>query len=396
MESLRTCKLFGVIRAVLGIKGALPLIHGPVGCYYHIRYLLSLRSGKPVRILSTEMDQNDVVFGAEDKLKEKIIEADQKYSPQLISILSSCASSIIGENINMVIDEVEDEVNAELICIDSGGFEGSQIEGYKECLTVLIGLMDTENKDFDIIENSINLIGQYRGGPDLKILKTYFNKLDLHLNCVLNAGCTMQEIRNAPNADLNISMCEASAIELCELMQEKFDIPYLHETLPVGVKATSNYLKAICKEINHEYIFKDDEKRAEKEIHKYLHQLKDKKAVVVAGATRAIALTEFITELGMEPVLVCLDFEGKYTDYKLNNIIKMQKINPLILKQPDYSEILSRARNLKPDIILGGMGEIGLSSELKIPLIDIMHAQEVTFGFDGAVKLARMINETLA
>ena len=395
MESLRTCKLFGVIRAVLGIKEALPLIHGPLGCFYHIRYLLSLRSGKPVRIISSEMNQNDVVFGAEDKLKEKIIEADQKYSPQIITVLSSCASSIIGENINQVIDEVKNEVNAELICINSGGFEGSQIEGYQESLTVLIDLMEAENKNSYITGNSLNLIGQYRGGPDLKILKKYFNRLEINLNCVLTSGCTLQEIKKAPRASLNISMCEASAIEPCELMQKKFNTPFLHETIPIGVKATRNYLNAICKEINHEYIFTDDEKKAEKEIQKYLPQLKGKKAIIVAGATRAIAFTEFITELGMEPVLICLDFEGKYTDYKLTNLMEKLKIHPIILKQPEYTEILIKAKNLKPDIILGGMGEIGLSSELKIPLIDVMHAQEVTFGFDGVVNLTRKIYESL-
>lgn len=395
MESLRTCKLFGVIRAVLGIEGALPLIHGPVGCFYHIRYLLSLRSGRPVRILSTEMNQNDVVFGAEDKLREKIIEADRNYSPQLIAVLSSCASSIIGENINMVIDEVKDEINAQLICINSGGFEGSQIEGYQECLTVLIKSMETEDKAPETKRNSINLIGQYRGGTDLKILKKYFNELDIDLNSILTAGCTLKEIKKAPRADINISMCEASAIEPCELMEKKFKIPFLHETLPIGVKATANYLKTICKKFNLEYVFIEDEKKSDIDIEKYLPYLKDKKAVIVAGATRATALAQFIAELGMEPVLICLDFEGKYTELKLNNLIKTQNINPVILRQPDYSEILVIAKNLKPDIIFGGMGEIGLSSELKIPLIDVMHAKEVTFGFEGAVKLVEKINEVL-
>ena len=182
MESLRTCKLFGVIRAVLGIKGALPLIHGPIGCYYHIKYLLSLRSSRPIRILSTSMDQNDVVFGGEDKLLQKICEADEKYSPQLIAVLSSCASSIIGENIDKIIDETKDNVNAELITISSGGFEGSQIEGYLECLTVLVDLMEPPLEEVNTRENSVNLIGQYRGGPDLKILKEYFDKIGLNLN----------------------------------------------------------------------------------------------------------------------------------------------------------------------------------------------------------------------
>lgn len=396
MESLRTCKLFGVIRAVLGIKGAVPLIHGPVGCFYHIRYLLSLRSGKPIRILSTEMDQNDVVFGAEDKLIQKIKEADKKYSPQLIAVLSSCASSIIGENIDTVICKLQAEVNADLIFINSGGFEGSQIEGYQECLTVLIGLMNTPiNGSVNKKEKSVNLVGQYRGGPDLKILKNYFNRLGINLNCVLTSGCTLDEIKGASRASLNISMCEASAIEPCELMKEKFNIPFLHETLPLGVKATSNFLKQICQNLNIKYIFKEDEKRSKRDINEYLPYLQDKKVMIVAGATRAIALSEFLSDLGMKPVLICMDFEGKFTDDKLDKLIKKQQIDPVILKQPDYTEILNEAQTLKPDIILGGMGEMGLSGELKIPLIDVMHAQEITFGFDGAVMLVLKIKETL-
>ncbi|NYB27227.1 MAG: nitrogenase component 1 [Methanobacteriaceae archaeon] len=395
MESLRTCKLFGVIRAVLGIKGALPLIHGPIGCYYHIKYLLSLRSSRTIRILSTEMDQNDVVFGGEDKLLQKIYEADEKYSPQLIAVLSSCASSIIGENINKVIDDVENNVNAELITISSGGFEGSQIEGYLECLTVLVDLMEPPPKEDNVRENSVNLIGQYRGGPDLKILKEYFDKLGIKLTCVLTSGCTLEEVKLAPIAYLNISMCEASGIEPCELMEKKFGIPFLHETLPIGVKATGNYLQEICKKLDRDYVFAEDEKRAEKELKKYLPYLRGKKAVIVAGATRAVALTRFLSELGMEPVLICLDFEGKYTDSKMNEIIKERKIHPIILKQPDYTEILCEVENLKPDIIFGGMGEIGLSIELGIPLIDVMHGQEVTFGFEGSIRLARKIKDIL-
>lgn len=395
MESLRTCKLFGVIRAVLGIKGALPLIHGPIGCYYHIKYLLSMRSSRSVRILSTEMDQNDVVFGGEDKLLQKIYEADEKYSPQLITVLSSCASSIIGENIDKILDNARDNVNAELITISSGGFEGSQIEGYIECLTVLVDWMDEPNEEVNTRDGSVNLIGQYRGGPDLKILKEYFDKLGIELNCVLTSRCTLPEIKQVPKAALNISMCEASGIEPCELMENRFNIPFLHETLPLGVKATANYLQEISKKLDREYVFAADEKRAKRQLQKYLPYLKNKRAAVVAGATRAIALTEFLSELGMKPVLICLDFEGKYTNFKLDKIIKARKIDPVILKQPDYTEVLRETKNLKPDIILGGMGEIGLSTELGIPLIDVMHGQEATFGFEGAIRIAKKIKERL-
>jgi nitrogenase molybdenum-iron protein alpha/beta subunit len=406
MESLRTCKLFGVIRAVLGIKGTLPIIHGPIGCFYHIKYLLSLRSGRPVTILSTEMDQNDVVFGAQEKLKQRIIKADKIYSPQLITVLSSCASSIIGENLDNVIENVKNDINADIISIDSGGFEGTQIEGYKECLMVLIGLMDETGlnepqfmpkllgEDIQKVE-SVNLVGLYRGGPDLRIIKNYFNRLDIDLNCVLTAGCTLKEVKTAKNADLNISMCDASGIEPCEVMEKKFGIPFLQETIPLGIRATSNYFSKVCNVFDRDYVFKDDEETAKDKINKYIPYLKDKRALIVAGATRAIALTGFISELGMKPVLVCLDFEANDTMEKLNILKKSYRVDPIVLKQPENLDIINEAKKLKLDIILGGMGELGLGKELAIPLIDIMHGQEITFGFEGAVALVKSIKETL-
>jgi len=238
-------------------------------------------------------------------------------------------------------------------------------------------------------------VGQYRGGPDLKILKNYFNRLNIDVNCVLTSGCTLQEIKNAPAAVLNISMCDASGVGPCEIMEKRFNLPFIQETLPLGVRASSNYFRQICEILNKKYNLDKDEKDARKEINKYYTFLKDKKAVIVAGATRAIALTDFLSEIGMDPVLVCLDFEGKNTDYKLEELIKRNEINPIILKQPEYSDILNHARKLKPDIVLGGMGEMGLSQELKIPLFDVMHAQEVTFGFEGAVKVIKNIKEIL-
>jgi len=391
MDSLRTCKLFGVVRAVLGIKGALPLIHGPLGCFYHIKYLLSLRSSRSVQIVTTEMDQNDVVFGAEEKLSHKIKDVDKKYSPQLIVVLTSCASSIIGENVDMVVDEVKTDVNADLICINSGGFEGTQIEGYNECLSVLVSLMDEPQ----VKEGSINLVGQYRGGPDLKNIKNYFKRLDIDLISVLTSGSTLQDIKNASNAALNVSMCEASGVSTCELMEKKFGIPFIQEVLPLGVRSTSNYFQQICRALNKDYTLIGDEEEVKTEINKYNKIFKGKKALIVAGATRAIALVDFLTELGIYPILICLDFEGKYTDYKLQKVIKRNKINPIILNELGYPDILKYAKDLKPDIILGGMAEIELSRELKIPLLDVMHAQTVTLGFNGALEVAKNIKKAL-
>ena len=395
MESQKTCKLFGAIRAILGIKNALPLIHGPIGCAYHIRYILSARSARQIRVLSTEMDQNDVVFGAEEKLESKIRDVDERYSPELIAVLTSCASSIIGEDMEGVIKRVKNHINAEIIWISSGGFEGNQTDGYEESLSALINLMEEPKIRKGHIKDSINLVAQFRGGPDLKNLKKDFKKLKININCVLTSGATLNEIKNAGAADLNVSMCEASGIVPCEIMQKKFGTPFLSETVPIGVSATSNYFKTICEFLSLEYTLKEDEENAKRIIREYSDYTAGKKAVIISGSTRAIALTEFLQELGVEPVLICLDFEGRDTINKLVEVTSKGNSVPVILKEPEYYEILEHTEKLDPDIILGGLGEIGISKTFDIPLVDVMHSQEITMGFEGALKLAEIIKKAL-
>ena len=102
-----TCRLFGTIKAIGNIKDSVILVHGPKGCVYHINYILGMRGDKTSNVYSTCMDEKDVIFGAAEKLKSAIAELDHEFNPALIAVLSCCASSIIGEDVESVVKEVQ-------------------------------------------------------------------------------------------------------------------------------------------------------------------------------------------------------------------------------------------------------------------------------------------------
>lgn len=98
-----TCKLFGAIKALSSIKKCAVLVHGPKGCVYHINYILGMRGDHPSEIYSTCLDEQDVIFGADHKLKTAIKDLDRELHPDLIAVLSCCASDIIGEDVQSAI-----------------------------------------------------------------------------------------------------------------------------------------------------------------------------------------------------------------------------------------------------------------------------------------------------
>lgn len=377
----------------MGIKDAIALVHSPRGCVYNLRYLLGVRGAKTNRILTTEMDEKDVIFGGEVRLKKAIKVVDDKYKPNLITILTSCASSIIGEDIELVVREVQKEVNAKLLPIHSGGFEGDQIDGYKEALKKIVDLVVESNKE----SSSLNLLAVYRYGWDLEEVKRIISSIGVSVNSVLTAKTTLKDIENASKACLNVVMCEASGFDAARLMEKKFGIPYLHPLLPIGIGATKEFISTISnfmgKAIPDTLI--REEISAKKEIERIRGKLLNKKVCIVSGASRIAPLVQFTNELGMNPILISIDKPGETTIDDLKSIVREHDLNPKILVEPEFDDVVSSISEEKPDLIVGGLYETELSRTFGIPLCDVMHGEEMTMGFKGAVNLAKKIEEAV-
>ena len=100
-------KISGALSVVSRIRGAVPLIHGPVGCAFQRK----ISAFRPYSLFydlpCTDLRDQNVVFGGEEALKEGLIETYQKYRPELIVIITTCTSDLIGDNIPGVIREVQ-------------------------------------------------------------------------------------------------------------------------------------------------------------------------------------------------------------------------------------------------------------------------------------------------
>ncbi|MDD4811575.1 MAG: nitrogenase component 1, partial [Methanobacterium formicicum] len=100
---------FYLSNRVTTIRDAVVIFNAPVGCSAGALGYRELFRGVPVELgrpaqynvnwLTTNLQQNDVVYGAGQKLKETILEAERRYSPKAIFILTSCTTGIIGEDI---------------------------------------------------------------------------------------------------------------------------------------------------------------------------------------------------------------------------------------------------------------------------------------------------------
>jgi putative methanogenesis marker 13 metalloprotein len=102
------------------------IMHGPHGCCFRTGRLLE---GDGVRVLTTAMAENDFILGAGEKLEDTLKKANEMFNPELIGIVGTCASMIIGEDLKSAIENVD--LDCTVLPVEShGGFgEGDNTEG---------------------------------------------------------------------------------------------------------------------------------------------------------------------------------------------------------------------------------------------------------------------------
>jgi putative methanogenesis marker 13 metalloprotein len=102
------------------------ILHGPHGCCFRTGRLLE---NDGVRVVTTAMSENDFIFGASSKLEEVLQKVDSMFSPKLVGVVGTCASMIIGEDLNDAVQNAN--IDAKVLVVEShGGFgEGDNTEG---------------------------------------------------------------------------------------------------------------------------------------------------------------------------------------------------------------------------------------------------------------------------
>ena len=76
------------------------VVHGPAGCCF-----MASRSIEEagVRVVTSGITDNDLVFGAVDSLIETLKMVKEKFDPKTVAVIGTCASMIIGEDLEAAI-----------------------------------------------------------------------------------------------------------------------------------------------------------------------------------------------------------------------------------------------------------------------------------------------------
>ena len=321
------CALGGAAATVTALPGAIPILHSASGCAGNFAWTQNGGSGLQVggycgalTTPSSNIQEHEVVFGGDDRLREQVSSTLKIMDGELFVVLTGCVPEIIGDDIKSVVAEFSGEGNT-IIGAETGGFRGNSYWGYDLVLQALF--RDYVAKDPDKEKLKVNLwgIAPY-GDPfwrgNLEGIRQILEHLGLRVNSFFTVKDTLEDIRKAGSAALNIVVSEVYGLGAATFADERHDIPFLNTPLPIGPTATEAFIRAVAEKLalgagSVEAVIA----LQKKEYFRLLEPLTDcwndldlqRYAVVVGDANYAGALTRFLADdLGWLPELtVCTD-----------------------------------------------------------------------------------------
>lgn len=243
-------KISGSLAAIAEIRNARPILHAPVGCGFHYRTSARTRFSSSYKLEVTNLKNNDIIFGGDEKLKAEIQQMDTSKGPDLIAVVPSCVSAIINDDIHGIVAEVQRHTKAKVIHVQSEAFShpnknssikrlrervensgkrkaGSKVQ-YQGCgfVEVLNALVEQVMQPQKILPRTVNIESfawGFGGADRLALVRSNLGKIGIKVNCFLPTA-TVKQIEAAPQAELNI----VRRLRWAQRMQQSFNTPYLH------------------------------------------------------------------------------------------------------------------------------------------------------------------------
>jgi nitrogenase molybdenum-iron protein alpha chain len=338
----RGCTYAGCKGVVLGpTRDIVNITHGPIGCGFY-SWLTRRNQTRPpsaddenfmTYCFSTDLQEENIIFGGEKKLRAAVREAYDTFHPKAIGIFATCPVGLIGDDIHAVARDMKEELGINVFGFSCEGYKGvSQSAGHHIANNQLFRHIIGRNDERKSGEFQVNLLGEYNIGGDAFVLDEIFAKAGITLVATFSGNSTIDAFERAHTADLNAVMCHRSINYVADMIEKKFGVPWIKVNF-IGANATAKALrkigfyfqnKALQQRI--EEVIAEEMQEVEKVREEVRARTAGKKVMLFVGGSRAHSYQELFKELGMEIVAAGYEFAHR-DDYEGRRVLPTIKVD---------------------------------------------------------------------
>jgi nitrogenase molybdenum-iron protein alpha chain len=338
----RGCTYAGCKGVVLGpTRDIVNITHGPIGCAFYSWLTRRNQTRPPTNehdnfityCFSTDMQEEQIIFGGEKKLRAAIQEAYDLFHPKAIAVFSTCPVGLIGDDVHAVTRAMKEKLGINVFGFSCEGYKGvSQSAGHhianNQLFKHVIGRNDTVGPG----RFRLGMLGEYNIGGDAFVLEDLLQRCGITLVATLSGNSTIDKFENAHTADLNVVMCHRSINYVADMMEKKYGIPWFKVNF-TGAEATAKALRRIANYFGDAELIARTEEVVESEmaeVRKARDEVRPrcqgKTAMLFVGGSRAHHYQELFTEIGMRTVAAGYEFAHR-DDYEGRRVLPTIKVD---------------------------------------------------------------------
>jgi nitrogenase molybdenum-cofactor synthesis protein NifE len=401
------CAFDGAKIALQPITDVAHLVHGPIACEgnsWDNRGAKSSGSRLYRTSFTTDMNEQDIVFGGEKHLYKAIKEIVEKYNPPAVFVYQTCVPAMIGDDLEAVCKAASQKLNKPVIPVNSPGFVGSKNLGNKLAGEVLLDHVIGTEEPTETTPYDINIIGEYNLSGELWQVKPLLDELGIRVLACISGDAKYHEIARSHRARAAIMVCSRAMINIARKMDERYGIPFFEGSF-YGVSDMSDALRNIAKLLvdrgapldlleHTESVIQREETRAWQRIAPYKTRLTGKRVLLITGGVKSWSVVAALQEAGLE---IAGTSVKKSTKNDKERIKELMGEDAHMFDDLTPREMYRMLREAEADIMLSGGRTQFVALKAKMPWLDINQERHHAYaGYEGIVALVHEIDNALS
>ncbi|HKM61283.1 MAG TPA: nitrogenase iron-molybdenum cofactor biosynthesis protein NifE [Acidisphaera sp.] len=401
------CAFDGAKIALQPITDVAHLVHGPIACEgnsWDNRHAASSGSRLYRTGFTTDIGENDVVFGGEKRLLKSIREIIEKYDPPAVFVYQTCVPAMTGDDIDAVCKAAAQKSGKPVVPINAPGFVGPKNLGNKLAGEALLDhVIGTQEPDYTT-PHDINIIGEYNLSGELWQIKPLLDELGIRILACISGDARYHEVARSHRARAAMMVCSKAMINVARKMEERYGIPYFEGSF-YGIGDMSETLRQIAQLLvqrgapdeligRTEAVIAREEARAWSRIASYRERLAGKKVLLITGGVKSWSVVAALQEGGMEVVGTSVK---KSTQEDKERIKELMGQDAHMIEDMTPRETYKMLKEARADIMLSGGRSQFIALKAKMPWLDINQERHYAYaGYEGMVALVHEIDRALS
>lgn len=219
------CPLFGCTLLMQSMEKTVTIVLGTEECGFYSKEILKVihpTDYMEAPVYCYALEESDIVFGCERQLLSLVKEIWEKEHPELIFLISTCVTELIGEDMAGLVRKLQSQVPCDLLYVDADNFkQNSHVDGMSDMIEAMAKLVPAG----DGPRSGVNLLGDRECRWEDTELGRFLIRHQIPVHAVIPTRTSRKTLEDAAKAKLNIVL-DSTGLKFAKEM-EKSGTPYL-------------------------------------------------------------------------------------------------------------------------------------------------------------------------